>query len=114
VSTATFGHRRDDLGGGELIGPACPDSVISPGRSFGRPPARPAGRWPTAADDLPDWLHKADLDERAAELTQTGAAGALNRYRNIDRDWEDLAAWEGHARHQPSLFIAGSADASVQ
>jgi len=73
---------------------------------------RMSDRFP--ADDLPGWLDQADLDERASELARTGAVGALNRYRNMDRDWEDLAAWEGLALHQPSLFVAGSADVSVQ
>ena len=37
----------------------------------------------------------------------------LNRYRNIDRDWEDLAAWTRAPIKQPSLFIGGELDAST-
>src|ERR1039458_2122718 len=52
----------------------------------------------------PSWLTEADLDYYADEFERTGLRGALNRYRNIERDWEDLAAWDGKPIHQPSLF----------
>lgn len=35
----------------------------------------------------------------------------LNRYRNRDRDWEDLAAFDGAPITQASLLIGGSLDA---
>lgn len=73
---------------------------------------RMSDRFPVG--DLPSWLDEADLDDRAGEIARGGAAGALNRYRNIDRDWQDLAAWDGLALHQPSLFVAGGSDTSVQ
>ncbi len=38
--------------------------------------------------------------------------GALNRYRNMDRDWADLADHAGAPITQPSLFIGGERDAS--
>ncbi|MFJ2177517.1 alpha/beta fold hydrolase [Streptomyces sp. NPDC087851] len=66
----------------------------------------PAGR-------LPSWLSEADLDLYAGEFERTGLTGALNRYRNVDRDWEDLAAWDGAPIRQPSLFIGGTLDAST-
>ncbi|MEV0375434.1 alpha/beta hydrolase [Streptomyces sp. NPDC050636] len=59
---------------------------------------------------LPSWLSEADLDFYAAEFERTGFSGALNRYRNVDRDWEDLAAWDGAPISQPSLFIGGELD----
>ena len=37
-------------------------------------------------------------------------SGALNRYRNVDRDWEDLEALDGAPIPQPSLFIGGEHD----
>ena len=61
----------------------------------------------------PSWLTEADLDYYADEIERTGLSGALNRYRNIYRDWEDLAAWDGKPIHQPSLFIGGELDAST-
>ncbi|GAA2435757.1 alpha/beta hydrolase [Actinomadura vinacea] len=62
---------------------------------------------------LPTWLTETDLDVYAAEFERTGLTGALNRYRNMDRDWEDLAAWRGAPIVQPSLFVAGGLDASI-
>ncbi|MDX6328003.1 MAG: hypothetical protein QOI83_386 [Streptomycetaceae bacterium] len=64
-------------------------------------------------DTLPSWLTEADLDVYAGEFERTGLTGALNRYRNVDRDWEDLAAWDGAPITQPSLFIGGELDAST-
>ncbi|AXK33279.1 alpha/beta hydrolase [Streptomyces armeniacus] len=65
------------------------------------------------AGTLPAWLSEADLDFYAAEFERSGVSGALNRYRNVDRDWEDLAAWNGAPIRQPSLFAGGAADAST-
>ncbi|MGP4001750.1 alpha/beta fold hydrolase [Streptomyces sp. 8N706] len=62
---------------------------------------------------LPDWLGEDDLDVYAREFERTGLSGALGRYRNMDRDWEDLAEYDGAAITQPSLFIGGSLDAST-
>ncbi|MER5968495.1 alpha/beta hydrolase [Streptomyces sp. NPDC002055] len=61
----------------------------------------------------PSWLAEADLDHYAGEFERTGMTGALNRYRNMDRDWEDLADLNGLPITQPSLFIGGSLDAST-
>ncbi|MEV4295414.1 alpha/beta fold hydrolase [Microbispora rosea] len=66
----------------------------------------PAGR-------LPAWLDGDDLDVYAAEFERTGLTGALNRYRNMDRDWEDLAGIDGAPVTQPSLFAGGALDAST-
>lgn len=66
-----------------------------------------------AAGTLPAWLSEADLDFYAGEFERTGVTGALNRYRNVDRDWEDLAAWNGAPIRQPSLFAGGALDAST-
>lgn len=66
----------------------------------------PAGRRPA-------WLGEDDLDVYAGEFERTGMTGALNRYRNMDRDWEDLADFDGAPITQPSLFIGGTRDAST-
>ncbi|MFI7448006.1 alpha/beta fold hydrolase [Nonomuraea sp. NPDC049714] len=66
----------------------------------------PAGR-------LPAWLSADDLDVYAGEFERTGMTGALNRYRNMDRDWADLAAFHGAPITQPSLFVGGALDAST-
>ncbi|MBZ4017687.1 alpha/beta fold hydrolase [Streptomyces purpurogeneiscleroticus] len=62
---------------------------------------------------LPSWLTEADLDVYAGEFERTGLTGALNRYRNVDRDWADLAPWDGAPVTQPSLFLGGTLDAST-
>ncbi|MEU4932812.1 alpha/beta hydrolase [Streptomyces yokosukanensis] len=62
---------------------------------------------------LPSWLTEGDLDVYAGEFERTGMTGALNRYRNMDRDWEDLAPYSGAPIKQPSLFIGGGLDAST-
>jgi pimeloyl-ACP methyl ester carboxylesterase len=65
------------------------------------------------AGPLPSWLSQDDLDVYAAEFERTGVTTALNRYRNMDRDWEDLAPWDAAPITQPSLFIGGAKDAST-
>lgn len=62
---------------------------------------------------LPAWLSLDDLDIYAAEFERTGMTGALNRYRNMDRDWEDMAAFDGAPITQPTVFIGGAMDAST-
>ncbi|MFD5696680.1 alpha/beta fold hydrolase [Streptomyces lasiicapitis] len=63
---------------------------------------------------LPAWLSERELDVYAAEFERGGMTGPLNRYRNMDRDWADLAAWDGAPLTQPSLFVAGELDPSLQ
>ncbi|MGW3817340.1 alpha/beta fold hydrolase [Streptomyces sp. NPDC005046] len=65
------------------------------------------------AGGLPTWLSAHDLDVYAGEFERTGLVGALNRYRNMDRDWEDLAGFNGRPITQPSLFLGGALDAST-
>ncbi|MEU8924569.1 alpha/beta hydrolase [Kitasatospora sp. NPDC048545] len=68
-------------------------------------------RFPTGR--LPQWLGKDDLDVYAGEFERTGLSGALNRYRNMDRDWVDLADFDGAPITQPSFFAGGTLDAST-
>ncbi len=65
-------------------------------------------------DELPPWLTGQDLDFYAEEFERTGFRGPLNRYRNIDRDWEDLQTWRGAPVTVPSLFIGGELDAATR
>ncbi|MGH6740160.1 MAG: alpha/beta fold hydrolase, partial [Bradyrhizobium sp.] len=62
---------------------------------------------------LPGWLDEADLAHFTAAYRKSGFRGGLNWYRNIDRNWEMTAPWQGAQIVQPSLFIAGSKDAVV-
>ncbi len=61
-------------------------------------------------DPMPSWLSEVDLDFYAAEFEYSGFAGALNRYRNVDRDWADLQAFRGMPINVPALFIGGEKD----
>lgn len=88
-----------------MPGPGAPDPHFV-GRGGTLRERFPAGR-------LPGWLGERDLDVYAGEFERTGMTGALNRYRNMDRDWEDLAAVHGAPLTQPSLFVGGSLDAST-
>lgn len=67
----------------------------------------------STARPLPDWLTKADLSYFAEAYRKSGFRGGLNWYRNIDRNWELTAPWQGAQIHQPSLFIAGSNDSVI-
>ncbi len=62
---------------------------------------------------LPSWLSEADVDFYAAEFARTGFRGGLNYYRNIDRNWELLAAFAGARVTAPALYIAGDRDPVV-
>ena len=63
---------------------------------------------------LPSWLTEADVDFYAAEFARTGFRGGLNYYRNIDRNWELLAAFAGARVTVPALYIAGDRDPVVR
>jgi pimeloyl-ACP methyl ester carboxylesterase len=61
-------------------------------------------------DGMPAWLSDADLDVYAGEFERTGFTGGLNKYRNVDRDWEDLLVFRGRSIDVPALFIGGERD----
>ena len=62
---------------------------------------------------LPDWLSEADLAYFSEAYRKSGFRGGLNWYRNLDRNWELTAPWQGAQIHQPSLFVAGSRDSVI-
>jgi pimeloyl-ACP methyl ester carboxylesterase len=59
---------------------------------------------------LPDGLGQDELDHYVAELERTGFTGALNWYRNFDRNWELTPQLEGAKVGCPSLFVGGALD----
>jgi pimeloyl-ACP methyl ester carboxylesterase len=67
----------------------------------------------SALRPLPDWLSEADLSYFSEAYRKSGFRGGLNWYRNIDRNWDLTAPWQGAQIHQPSLFIAGSNDSVI-
>jgi pimeloyl-ACP methyl ester carboxylesterase len=64
----------------------------------------------TIPSSMPPWLTEADLDFYTGEFERTGFTGGLNRYRNVDRDWEDLSVFRGRPIEVPALFIGGDRD----
>lgn len=86
------------------------------------PPPDPSGTMATIArgalmkdrfrrpEKMPTWLTHDNLDMYTYEFEHSGLRGPLNRYRNVDRDWEDLAAFRGARINVPALFIGGDRD----
>ncbi|MCC3766927.1 alpha/beta fold hydrolase [Streptomyces sp. UNOC14_S4] len=63
--------------------------------------------------ELPPWLSRADIAAFTREYAGHGErafTGGLNWYRNIDRNWELLAPFEGLGIDVPALFITGDRD----
>lgn len=72
----------------------------------------PAGfidRLPEPAQ-LPDWLSPEELGHYVAEFSRTGFTGALNWYRNFDRNWRIMAQPVTATISVPALFIGGTDD----
>lgn len=63
---------------------------------------------------LPAWLSQADLDVYSKSYRRSGFRGGLNWYRNVDRNAELLAPFDGARISVPALFIGGKRDAVVQ
>ncbi|MFY2562413.1 alpha/beta fold hydrolase [Corallococcus terminator] len=59
---------------------------------------------------LPAWLTEEDVAYFVKELEGSGFRGGLNRYRNMDRDWEELPELATLRIEQPALFITGEKD----
>jgi len=78
---------------------------LQPGFGFLGDPAIPR--------PLPPWLSEADLIHFVDSYRLSGFRGGLNWYRNIDRNWDLTAPWQGAQIRQPSLFIAGGNDEVV-
>ncbi|MEU2794170.1 alpha/beta hydrolase [Streptomyces sp. NPDC007100] len=63
--------------------------------------------------ELPGWLSQEDIDTFVGEYARLGArafTGGLNWYRNIDRNWELLAPFDGRGIDVPALYLAGDRD----
>ena len=61
-------------------------------------------------EELPDWLTEADLDYFVDAYRKRGFRGPLNWYRNLDRNWELGAPFQGRRIEQPALFVSGDRD----
>ena len=94
-------------GSGDAPGPLDPAS-----RSFMGMVPRGAGFLSRTEDPavLPAWLTDADIDFYAGEFARASFRGGLNWYRNIDRNWELLAAYAGAKVTVPALYMIGDRD----
>jgi pimeloyl-ACP methyl ester carboxylesterase len=59
---------------------------------------------------LPVWLTQQYVDLAVEEFSRSGFRGALNWYRNVDRNWCLLAAWAGAKITVPAIYIVGDRD----
>src|SRR5215475_7195722 len=62
---------------------------------------------------LPAWVTESDIDVYVAAFTHSGFRGPLSWWRNIDRGWELMAAFDGAAVAVPALYIVGDRDMLV-
>lgn len=89
-------------------------AAVARGEKTGTPGMVPRnGSWlrePTLPPVLPAWLTDADIDFYAGEFKRGGFRGPLNYYRNIDRNWELMAAFADVTVKVPALFITGDHD----
>lgn len=60
------------------------------------------------------WMTDEDLAFYVGEFERTGLTGGFNRYRNITRDWTELAPWHAAPITVPALFIGGELDGPTQ
>ena len=63
-----------------------------------------------APSTLPDWITEHELARFVEQFTESGFTGAVNWYRNLDRNWELTVAWQDVPITPPSLYIAGDRD----
>jgi pimeloyl-ACP methyl ester carboxylesterase len=93
---------RRVLYGGSGENPVIPDMMVREGAGFFEEIQVP--------ERLPAWLTDADVEFYASEFARTGFAGGLNWYRNIDRNWELTAPWQGAKVTPPALYVVGDRD----
>jgi pimeloyl-ACP methyl ester carboxylesterase len=88
------------------------DAPVGPG-FFGKPAGAKLLDGMADPPVLPAWLTEKDLDFYAGEFARTGFRGGINRYRNMDGDWEDLAPVGTAPVTVPAIFVAGARDMAV-
>ncbi|WP_405867420.1 alpha/beta hydrolase [Streptomyces sp. NBC_01515] len=84
----------------------------SPSGEIMQPLVDPEKGWLVAMEDpevLPEWLTEEDLDALTESFSK-GFTGALNWYRNLDRNWDLTAPWNNAVVTRPALYIFGDRD----
>jgi epoxide hydrolase A/B len=64
----------------------------------------------TGSAPLPDWISADEFEHYVTEFSRTGFTGALNWYRNYDRNWESTPQLADTQITVPALFVGGTAD----
>jgi pimeloyl-ACP methyl ester carboxylesterase len=64
----------------------------------------------TGSAPLPDWINADEFEHYVTEFSRTGFTGALNWYRNYDRNWESTPQLADTQITVPALFVGGTAD----
>lgn len=64
-------------------------------------------------DTLPAWMPPSDLAALVASFERSGFRGGLNYYRNLDRNWELQAAFDGVKVEVPALHLIGERDVGL-
>lgn len=59
---------------------------------------------------LPDWCSPEDFEVYRQTFAHHGFRGALNWYRNFERNWQITAPLQGKKVMQPTLFLIGNHD----
>jgi pimeloyl-ACP methyl ester carboxylesterase len=67
----------------------------------------------TDPPSLPAWVKESDIDVYVEEFARSGWRGPLSWWRNIDRGWELLSAFDGAAVSVPALYMVGERDMLV-
>jgi pimeloyl-ACP methyl ester carboxylesterase len=61
-------------------------------------------------EGLPPWITEEEHAYYVEKFKKGGFRGPINRYRNMDRDWEQLPELADKRIEQPALFIIGAKD----
>ena len=61
-------------------------------------------------EGVPPWMTEEEHKYYVEQFKKGGFRGPINRYRNMDRDWEQMPELADRKIEQPALFIIGARD----